>query len=408
MNHHLSSLLTSFTRSPRCDRSLARNRRARLCVECLEGRQLMAASVAPKSLLIYYGWPSAINGAANLSQAATTLSQYSYVVLGDTLELSSNGDYGDTKSILANPAMAHTTVFGYVDLGVTTQDLNMTPVAGKQSIEGEILDWKAMGVQGIYLDDFGYDYDTSRTRQNDAVEYAHSLGLVVMANAYTPADAFGNTKCTLNPGQTPTALGPNDFYLYESYQVTNGAYVPASTWEGKAGTVPVNGVLPLTGLAAYQAKIGFRIMAVTTTDTVNNTYNDLSPAEQSQFNYAWYSAFQAGYTAVGWGEYDYDGGASTEVPSISPPTISGATTYTGSVVESGSLFTRDTNLGQIEVNAASYTGSIRAASRRPVLHGQASLSNTDQPLLDRRPRCDRLLGGGIGCGFLGADRESGR
>ena len=51
-----------------------------------------------------------------------------------------------------------TTAFGYIDLGVTTQDLPLTEVYAR------IDEWKATGAQGIFLDDFGYDYGTTRDR----------------------------------------------------------------------------------------------------------------------------------------------------------------------------------------------------------------------------------------------------
>ena len=356
MNGHLSSILASFTKSPNRRKSVARGRHG-LNVECLEGRQLMTASVAPSSLLIYYGYPSLINNAnGNLTQAAKTLGQYAYVVLGDTLEFTSHPDHNNAVAILANPAMAHTTVFGYVDLGVTTQDLPMTTtVPGKESVEGDIADWKAMGVKGIFLDDFGYDYDTPRSRQDTAVEYAHSLGLVVIANAFNPADAFGDqVNKTYNPSGTATDLNANDYYLYESYQIEDGSYVTPSAWQSKA-----------TQLAAYQSAIGFHVMAVTT----NNAANAFS---QSEFNYTWYSALLAGYTAVGWGEYDYASDTSavtSTVPSASPAPGAVGSTFTGTLIESESpapftantpLFTRDTNLGQIQVDTVNDTGSFLA------------------------------------------------
>jgi hypothetical protein len=311
----------------------------------------MAASLAPKSLLIYYGYPSLINGAQNnLAKAASTLGAYADVVLGDTLELSSNGDHADTTQILANPAMANTMVFGYVDLGVSTENLSIS------QMETEISDWKSTGVKGIFLDDFGYDFNTTRARQNTIVQYAHSQGLVVMANAFIPADAFGNQVNGNNPAGTATALNANDYYLYESYQIELGGYVAAGDWQTKASQ-----------LATYQAAIGFKVMAVTTASQAN-VFN------QAEFNYAWYSALLAGYTAVGWGELDY--AADTDsvpsiVPSVSPTSVAVGTAFTGGIIESGSLFTRNTNLGQVELNSATHTGSFTPLPAAPSLTATA-------------------------------------
>ena len=64
---------------------------------------------------------------------------------GRHARLASNADHTDTKEILANPAMANTTVFGYVNLGVSTQNLSIS------QMETDIFDWKGMGVKGIFL-----------------------------------------------------------------------------------------------------------------------------------------------------------------------------------------------------------------------------------------------------------------
>ncbi len=354
MNGHLSSLLAMFTRSPR-HTSRALRRQTRLGVECLDGRQLMTAGLAPGNLLIYYGYPSLVNGAnGNLTKAASTLGSYNDVVLGDKLELSSHPDHANTVKILASSAMANTKVFGYVDLGVSTQNLSI------KTMETDVSDWKTTGATGIFLDDFGYDYDTTRARQNTIVGYAHRLGLAVMANAYNPADAFGASVSANNPTGTPTALNSSDYYLYESYQVELGTYVSAANWQAKA-----------TQLATYQASIGFKVAAETTNNAAN-TFN------QSEFNYAWYSALISGYSAVGWGEFNY--AASTcvvpsAVPLVNPAPVAIGTSYLGSIVETqtpaGPVFTRNTNLGEIQVNTAGDAGSFTPLPAAPTFTGKA-------------------------------------
>ena len=351
MNRLLSSLLESLKMSKGVSTVHRRRRRARLNVECLDERQLMTASLAPGNLLIYYGFPSLINNAqGNLSTAASTLGSYSMVVLGDTLELPTNADHANTQQIIASTAMKNTLVFGYVDTGVSTQNLSTNQMTT------EVNDWKAMGAKGIFLDDFGYDFGTTRARQNAFVSYAHSQGLVVMANAWVPADAFGNAKSSSNPSGTATALNASDYYLFESYQVDTSSYVPVATWQSKA-----------TQLATYQAAIGFKVAAVTTPSQAN-------VFSQSQFNYAWYSALEAGYAAVGWGEFDYASDTCvvpTTVPSSSPAPSAVGTSFSGGIVQSGNLFTRNTNLGQIQVNATSYTGSFTPLPAAPSFKGSA-------------------------------------
>jgi hypothetical protein len=305
----------------------------RLWLEPLEERAL-PSGVTPKSLLIYYGYPSLINHASSLS-AAATLGAYNYVVLGDGLEDPSHPDHQNTAAILADPHMAHTTAFGYIDLGVTTQNLTLS------EIETRVDEWQATGVQGIFLDDFGYDFGTTRDRQNAAVDYVHSKGLPVTANAFVPADAFDNVADPVhNPAGTPTHLGASDYYLYESFQIQTGKYVTESTWQAKAAA-----------LQGYEATLGFKVLAITT-NSAANTYS------QSKFFYAWYSALLYGYEAVGWGEYAFSS-SSSQAPYRTRPATNPGTVYLGGVVNASPLYTRDTDAGQVQVNAATHAGAFK-------------------------------------------------
>ena len=94
----------------------------------------------------------------SLTAAAADFGLYNYIVLGDTLEETSHPDHANTVTILAD-LPSTTTAFGYIDLGVTTQDLPLTEVYAR------IDEWKATGAKGIFFDDFGYDYGTTRDRQ---------------------------------------------------------------------------------------------------------------------------------------------------------------------------------------------------------------------------------------------------
>ena len=180
-----------------------------------------------------------------------------------------------------------------------------------------------------------------------------------------------------NPSGTKTALNASDFYLYESYQVELGGYVAVADWPAKADQ-----------LATYQAAIGFKVAAVTTTNQAN-VFN------QAEFNYAWYSAMQAGYAAVGWGEFDYAADTDTVpsiVPSVSPPPVAVGTTFTGGIVENGSLFTRNTNLGQIELNSASAPAhSRRFLAFRPSRPRRSQERRSTCPGVRRQ--CNRLRSG---------------
>lgn len=234
----------------------------------------------PGDLLVYYGWPSLINGASGTAAAAAELGRYGFVVLGAGVERPAHPDHVGTVSVLADPAMAGTFVFGYVNLGVATENLSI------EEVQRRIDDWRAAGADGVLLDEYGYDFGTSRERQNAAVEYAHRLGMPVLANAWFPADAFDNALDAVhNPVGLPTRLGASDFYLFESHRIMLGQYVPEETWRAKADQV-----------AVYRAGLGFSILSVTTNGP-SDSYSE------GQFFSSWDSAATYEHVATGWGEY---------------------------------------------------------------------------------------------------------
>lgn len=282
------------------------------------------AQTSPKKLLIYYNWPSQLG---NSNTAATIFSAYDYLVLGDGLQKTIHGDHFSTKSILAQPQMASVKVFGYIDLGVTTQNLSITEIQNRMN------EWKEMGsnVNGVLLDDFGYDYEVSRVRQNAAVNYAHSIGLSVIANGWNPDEVFGNIyQSTYNPSQIPTTLNSSDFYLSESYLIMNGDYHNTSNWKNKADKVHT-----------YQNIFGFKILSVTT--NTNTSYSE------SKFHYAWYGAAIYNHEAIGWGE-QYFGASQAYSTFRNRPTQIPSGNFNGGILNTGSEYYRNTTTGKIFIN----------------------------------------------------------
>ncbi len=289
-----------------------------------------ATSVGPKTLLIYYSYPSSINATFSVAGAAAEFGQYDYVVLGDLLEKASHPDHANTAAILAQPALSNTTVFGYINLGVSTENLSLT------EIETRTDEWQATGATGIFFDLFGYDYDTPRARQNAAVDYAHSKGMPVIANAWIPADAFGTVVQPLNPTGAPTSLNGGDFYLAESFQIFLDSFDSEAHWRGKADA-----------LNTFQASLGFKVLSVTTSDN-GGVY------DQNKFFYAWYSALLDGHEAVGWGEYNY-AAVSASAPFRTRPIVDAGIAYAGAVVATSPFFTRRTSGGTVTVDSAAHT-----------------------------------------------------
>jgi len=147
-------------------------------------------------LLIYYGWPSLINGAQDLTQAVREFDRYDTVILGAGLEQDEHPDHWRTVGILSR---TRADTFGYVDLGVTTSNLGMVEV------EHRVDRWRHSGADGVFFDDCGRDYQVDAGRLSRAVWYVHHWGMPVGVNAWDAADVAGE-------------LSPGDFYLAEAWQ----------------------------------------------------------------------------------------------------------------------------------------------------------------------------------------------
>jgi hypothetical protein len=296
------------------------------------------AQPRPADLLIYYSFPSTINGAATIADAAAEFGVYDYVVIGDGLQDGPGDplphpDHANTVQIINHPNAAGTLFFGYIDLGVIT---NNHPLS---EIERRVDAWQAMGIDGIFLDDFGYDYGVTRARQNAAVDYIHAQGLPVFANGWWPDDLFGDQVNASNPGGLATSLGASDLYLYESHQVTEGTIVPESTWQAKANL-----------LLAYQRALGFAVLSNTTIDA-GGAY------DQAKFHYAWHTAAIYGHAATAWGEFEYSA-ATSLAPFRARPVENLGTIYKSGIAKNGSLYTRKTERGTIFVDAGAQTAGF--------------------------------------------------
>jgi hypothetical protein len=268
-----------------------------------------AKAFDPKSVLIYYGWPSYINGSAgDPSVAELHFADYDYVVLGRDLELPGHPDNQNTASIVAALNAYHqpTQPYGYIHLGatgpggkrlciVTNTDPNI--YYGPCLRERAQL-WNAMGVRGVLLDEFGFDYGNDRARQNAAVAEIHALPASrVIANAWNPDDVFSGSPATL--------LDSDDFYFFESHTLSEGNWVDLGTYKTKAEKLRV-----------YQTQSPFLIMSITTDPLGTSTYSD------ARFRFSWIAAHIYDHEATGWGEPNFSASDSV-APLRTPPMILG-------------------------------------------------------------------------------------
>lgn len=128
----------------------------------------------PGYLGIYYGYLSQVNNASGSSSsiiayALTTFSQFDVLVFVDGLPADSP-DINNTKMIIQQLVKQGKEVYGYIDLGVTDGITNKSVTQFLSDVDT----WLNIGVTGIFWDDAGKDYGTTRDRQVVAFNYTHS------------------------------------------------------------------------------------------------------------------------------------------------------------------------------------------------------------------------------------------
>jgi len=230
-------------------------------------------------------------------------------------------------AIIAHPLMKKTSVFGYVNatdqIAVTTANVDA---------------WQAMGVAGIFVDRFGYDFLVSRAVQNQIVDYIHSKNLLAFVNGFFPEQVFGSQfDATYNTTREATHLGVGDWALAESFGIANDVYEEREAFTKRA-----------EALARYKAALGVKIATITTTAT--GTY------DQAKFDWSVFGALVYGFDASGWGEKDYS--ATSALLPLRPrkrPTT-GTKYITDLPVTNGEIVSRPINAG-FSLNFCAHTVS---------------------------------------------------
>jgi hypothetical protein len=174
-----------------------------------------------KKVLIYYGYPIAIHGAWSVNSAVAAYQGYDLVVFGDLYNDPEHDSYEDTCAIMTElkRVKPHIQLVGYVPVGN-----NATLSLSEEEIIQRIDWWSTMGADGVFLDEFGYDYLVTRERQNFCVSYAHSKSMFVFVNSWNDNYVFSNTLNEVpwisgfepNPDGLPCLLNERDYSLYEN------------------------------------------------------------------------------------------------------------------------------------------------------------------------------------------------
>lgn len=193
----------------------------------------------PKNLLFYYGYPNSFNSAQNgwdNDKVAEDMAKYSLIILGDGIADPGHADYANTTAIVpkVKALKKDVEIFGYVTVNQSYNDF-------KDAVDL----WVNLGIEGIFLDEAGYDFGSVATNGrdafNDKVDYIHSKGMKCFVNAWNINHVLGKANdasypnTTYNPDELDSELeAGKDIYLFESLAVNTLSYSGNSGYETKS------------------------------------------------------------------------------------------------------------------------------------------------------------------------------
>ena len=226
--------------------------------------KLSKALPAPvlQELLVYYGYPISYKGLNDVAAIVTDISFYKYWVCGDGYSNPGHPEYATTVAIIQGVRSAGTKVYGYVPIGQSTQGLSVSV------IQSRIDEWFNIGVDGIFLDEFGFDYGNTRAKQIQIVNHVRSLGLPLCANTWTAQDFLAdnvselpwgsgdwryNNFVTYNPDNLPLLRDKKDSMLMENFCFDHN---------GPMGVFDVQELCSLTTALAASKSINIWALAV--------------------------------------------------------------------------------------------------------------------------------------------------
>jgi hypothetical protein len=154
----------------------------------------------------------------NIDYSAEVFKNHDYIVIGEpvTLEM-----HHKEQKVVADSIKDKTRIFGYVEAGSWKDK----PPRDMELIKQEIDNIAAENWYGVFFDQFGYDFNETRERQNIMIKYAHEKGLVCFPNAWFVSNVFYNeVHKEHNPKGLPDELKEGDWYLLESFYTSNGGY----------------------------------------------------------------------------------------------------------------------------------------------------------------------------------------
>ena len=307
---------------------------------------------------VYYGIPSLVNGSGgDTDLAAEEFNNFRFIVYPDGLESSGHPDYNNAYIIATNlhTGTNNTKIFGYVPIGLAPNGEDLT----LSQISNRIYQWYnnyTPYIDGIFLDEFGYDYNVTRERQNKAVDWVHNYGLKVIANGWNPdhclalVDDPGFPNSTYNSNLEPTHISNGDYYCYENWvwYSSNGGnadWEDKDLWKDKAYKV-----------FKYKESLGINIFTISVEEASFANFGTAGSRVHEDF--AFWCVLAVGFSNFQFSEYNYSSG-NENLYWYDRITDDIGTNYISELQEvTNGIFYRYTDTGIIRLDWNTYTGSF--------------------------------------------------
>lgn len=186
-------------------------------------KQLKKTNV--EKVILFYGDPISICNQNNVKGAIDIYKNYDIVIFGDGYQDPLHSSYNNTSLIIQSlhNNYLNIRIVGYVPIGLHPNNASDS-CFDMNELKRRVDQWVDVGANGIFLDEFGYDYYVTRERQNEIITYCHEKGLFVFANSWSLEYCFNNEPMTIswlenfeaNPNGLASALNENDYYLFEN------------------------------------------------------------------------------------------------------------------------------------------------------------------------------------------------
>lgn len=316
------------------------------------GNWLATEDYRPKNALFYYGWLNSFNSGTNgwnNELVAQEMAQYNMVIFGNGVQDPGHGDYANTIIIIPRIRALHPDIqiFGYVTLSETEADF-----------ETKAAQWDGLDVDGIFIDEAGYDFGNNRAKFNTAVDYIHALtsANIAFANSWEIDHVIGVVNdpaypnSTWNPSLVASSLVATDWYLLESSPIGEGLYAggdyqPYDEWKAKADKC-----------ISRRATFGLSLASV-------STLSDSNVNGQTMYDFHFMAAVMCSLDAQGSSHLTYGSSSATTKMWLRPDVSNMGLTWVVSpdilaLVGSADKFLRYLKFGKLYLDYNAFTTTI--------------------------------------------------